>query len=684
MIMKDQKHYESPVSFETATEWADSLVDLLTLEEKISMLGGDSIFFTTAIPRLGIPSVMMADATQGVHLRKDWRGEITYEEVLPKSTAFPSPILLASTWNKELAGKYAQAIGEECRAGGIPVLLGPGMNIYRISQCGRNFEYFGEDPFLAGKMIENYVYALQSTGTIATLKHFIANNTDYFRRKSNSIIDERTLHEIYIPAFKAGIDAGAMAVMTAYNLVNGEWCGESDYVINNLLRGQLGFKWLVMTDWWSVYDGEKTIRSGQDLEMPYRVATENALELVEKGKVNESDIDRMVSSTLRTLYAMEAFNRNRDTSLLEKFPVHEEVALNTAREGIVLLRNENEILPLEDKSKKILLTGDYIDKIAHGGGAATVEGYNHVVLSDALNEHYGANLSINKNPDDEEVSAADVVIFNIGTFDSEGWDRSFNLPAEEEQEILRIAKLNPNTVVVVNSGSGINMSGWNNEVAAILYAWYPGQNGARAIAEILTGKVNPSGKLPITIEKDFSDSPGAGYIPEGEELYTGWNNEIERIREIYDLEYAEGIFIGYRWYEKQSIEPLYPFGFGMSYTTYEYSDLKVSKTKFTSFDVLGVTFKITNKGSKAGLETAQLYIRDHESSIPRPVKELKGFEKIQLDPGESKQITILLDKMDFSFWSPQFREWKAEPGMFSILIGSSLAEIHLETEVELL
>jgi len=681
--MNDKKHFEPPVSFEEATHWADSMVNLMTLEEKITMIGGDRIFFTQALPRLGIPAVMTADATQGVHLRDKWRDSIVYEQVLPKSTAFPSPILLASTWNKHLAADYARSIGEECRAGGISILLGPGMNIYRISQCGRNFEYFGEDPFLAGRMIENYVFALQNTGTIATLKHFVANNTDYFRRKSNSIVDERTLHEIYTPAFKAGIDAGAMAVMTSYNLLNGEWCGESENVIHDLLRDQLGFKWLVMTDWWSVYDGVKTIKSGQDLEMPYRDATLHAEALVKEGKVNEGDIDRMVKSILRSLYAMDAFNRKPDASLLDKFPEHEALALQTAREGIVLLRNEAGILPIEDRNAKILLTGEYSDKIAQGGGAATVEGYNHILLRDALAELHGENLVFNKVPGDEEIASANVVIVNIGTFDSEGSDRPFDLPRDVEKEILRIAGLNPRTVVVVSSGSGINMSRWNTRVAAILYAWYPGQNGNRALAEILTGIVNPSGKLPVTIEKDFADSPGSDYIPKGETLYQGWKNEEEKTRPVYNLEYDEGIFVGYRWYEKKKIEPLYPFGFGMSYTTFAYSDIQVSKKYFSADENIEVSVKITNNGMREGMETIELYVEDLQSSFPRPVKELKGFEKLELIPGESGDIKFFLDRSAFSFWHPEKKAWTAEPGKFNILIGSSSGDIHLREEIEL-
>jgi len=683
-ISDTQEKFKPSVSFDIASEWADSIVNLMTLEEKISLIGGDRIFFTQEIPRLKIPSVMFADATQGVHLRSKWKEEFFYDEALPKSTAFPCPLLLASSWNKDLAYDYAHAIGEECKAGGISVLLGPGMNIYRISQCGRNFEYFGEDPFLAGEMIRKYVVGLQNTGTIATLKHFVTNNSDYFRRRSNSIVDERTLHEIYLPAFKAGIDAGAMAVMTSYNLLNGEWCGESEVVINDLLRGQLGFKWLVMTDWWSVYNGEKTIKSGQDLEMPYRKATLNAEELLKQGLVTESDINRMVRSILRTLYAMDAFKRELDEEMYSKIEEHEKIALQTAREGIVLLRNENEILPLDDPSKNVLLTGDYMEKVAMGGGAATVKGYNHVVLSKALKELYGENLKVIEGPSDEEVRSADIVILNIGTFDSEGWDRSFDLPEELDQKIIRIADLNQNTVVVVNSGSGINMSKWNDKVAAIVYAWYPGQNGALALAEILTGKINPSGKLPISIEKNFKDSPGFGYIPEGEELYTGWNDEEEKVRELHDIVYDEGIFIGYRWYEMKNIKPLYSFGFGLSYTSFEYANLEISKSAFHAEEEIVVKFELKNTGAVMGSEIAQLYIKDVESSVERPLKELKGFEKVQLNSGEKTKISIILSREDFSFWSPELKAWTAEPGTFEILVGPSSDNLVLKTIVELL
>jgi beta-glucosidase len=682
-IKQDMKLFQ-PLSYEEADKKADSVLKLMTLDEKIALTGGDRTFFIRPLPRLHLTEVYMADATQGVHLREKFDNVDLSEYQMEKSTAFPSPILLSATWNPDLSFNYAMAIGEECRAAGIGILLGPGMNIYRHSQCGRNFEYFGEDPFLAASMIEKYVEGVQSTGTVATLKHFAANNTDYFRRKSNSIVDERTLHEIYLPAFKAGIDAGAAAVMTAYNLLNGEWCGESEYVINNLLRKQLGFQWLVMTDWWSVYDGEKLAKSGQDLEMPFAIALKDAHNLIDEGKVNEEDIDRMAQSILRTYFSMKLNDRKKESEYLNKFPDHENIALQTAREGIVLLKNEDNILPLKKDVKNILLTGDYVEKLAAGGGAAWVEGYNNKLMIDELKKEFGNRLNYVKNPALEQIKSADVVLCNIGTDDSEGWDRPFELPESQEKKVTQCVNNNPNTIVIVTSGSGIRMTDWNDKAKAIIYAWYGGQNGNTALSEIISGKTNPSGKLPITIEKDFKDSPGYGYIPDNEELYTGWSDHLEKDHPVYDVNYKEGIFVGYRWYEYKKIEPLYPFGHGLSYTTFEYGDIKISKEKFIEDDIITVSFIVKNIGEKAGSEISQLYIQDVESPLPRPVKELKGFQKVNLKPGESKTIELKLEKKHFSFWNPETKNWFAEKGRFNILIGASSKDIRLKKEIELL
>ncbi len=682
--LKKEKEMFQPLSYEQADRKADSVLTLMTLDEKIALVGGDRGFFLRPLPRLNLSEVYMSDATQGVHIREKFRDAEISKYQLEKSTAFPCPISLAATWNPELSYKYAEAVGEECRAGGIGILLGPGMNSYRHSQCGRNFEYFGEDPFLRARMIEEYVRGVQSTGTVATLKHFAANNTEFFRRKSNSIVDERTLHEIYLPPFAAGIDAGAKAVMTSYNLLNGEWCGQSEYVINNILRKQLGFKWLVMTDWWSVNDGEELAGSGQDLEMPFAVALKDAHKLIGEGKVRAEDIDRMAKSILRTYFAMKLDERKKEPGYYDRFENHELVALQTAREGIVLLKNESDILPIKREINNILLTGDYVEKLAMGGGSATVAGYNNRLMLDELKKEFGDRIEYVKNPTLDQIRSAEVVLCNVGTSDSEGWDRPFELPEDQDKKVEECVNNNSNTVVIVTSGSGIRMTDWNDKAKAIILAWYGGQIGNKALAEIIAGTTNPSGKLPITIEREFKDSPGYGYIPEGETLYTGWHNEEEKAHPVYDVHYKEGIFVSYRWYEKKNIEPLYPFGHGLSYTTFEYSDLKVSKEKFIESDVITVSFTVKNVWKNKGLETAQLYVQDVECSVPRPVKELKGFQKVDLEPGQSRTVVICLDKRHFSFWNPQTKCWFAEKGKFIIYIGSSSRYIRLKKEIELL
>lgn len=679
--MPSEPSFRPPVDFDVATARADALLARLSLDEKLALISGHRMFFIKGFPEHGIPELYMSDATQGIHVRRN------FSQHLERSVAFPAPIALAATWNPALAYRYGRSVGEQCRAGGIAILLGPGMNIYRHSQCGRNFEYLGEDPFLAAQLVERYVLGVLETGTIPTLKHFLANNTDHHRRTSNSILDERTMHEIYLPAFKAGIDAGAMAVMTSYNQVNGEWTGESHTIITRLLREQLGFRWLVMTDWWSVWDAEKIITSGQDLEMPgEKFIQADARRLLKSGRVTEAQIDRMARSILRTQIAMGLHDRPvRDPYYLECFPQHEAVALQTARESVVLLTNKNHILPLRrDAAQKILLTGLFVDTLPRGGGAAEVEGYDIVTLRDALTPVYGERLSIVADPTDDELRDADVVIVSTGTHDSEGWDRPFALPASEEQRILRAVALNPRTIVIVNAGGGIRMIDWADRAAAIVYAWYPGQNGNRALAEILCGDLSPSGKLPITIEREFSDSPGAHYLPPGEELYVGWDHDNDMSQPINDIRYDEGVFVGYRWYEAKQIRPLFAFGHGLSYSTFEYSELAITPDRLRLPDGrVSIEFTVTNTGKVAATEVAQLYVRDVESSVPRPLKELRGFTRVALQPGESRVVRIRLVAKDFSFWDTGTHAWKAEPGDFHLLIGPASDTIALEGRVTL-
>jgi len=683
--------FELPIPYETAMARAESIVKQMSLQEKIAMIGGHNVFFTKGYDKYGIPSLRFSDATQGVSL-------VDFKDHLEKSVAFPCPISLASTWNPALAQAYAKSIGEECRAGGIAVLLGPGMNIYRISQCGRNFEYFGEDPFLAARMVENYVVGLQNTGTIATPKHFVANNSDFRRRTSNSVVSERALHEIYMPAFEASVNAGALAVMTSYNQVNGEYAAHSKYVVTELLREELGFKWLVMSDWLSIWDAEKALKSGLDLDMPgetedgvydddepAKYLRREAPSLIEQGKVKEEDVDRMVKNILGTTIAMGLTERPvKDTSYLQNYDKHVEVALETAREGIVLLKNDRQTLPFRAKmGDVILVTGEYVDKLAVGSGAAYVDGYDRVTMLDALKGQFGENVRYVERPTDKEMADASIVIYSVGTKDSEGSDISFDLPEEVNTSIRKVAGLNAKTVVVMNAGGGRNMSSWNNDVAAILYTWYPGQVGNRALAEIIAGVTNPSGKLPITIERSFENSPGYPYLPEGDKLYTGWEFDMDMEFPVFDIYYREGVFAGYRWYEHKNIQPLYAFGHGLSYSTFEYSNLKTNAENYTMDEDVLVKVEVTNTGELDGKEIVQLYVKDLEAMVARPPKELKDFRKVHLKAGEKKTVYFSLNKRDFAFWDESTSCWKVEPGEFEIMVGASSCDIRLRRMIDI-
>jgi beta-glucosidase len=670
--------FKTPVSYEDADRRAGDLLARMSRAEKLQLITGYNSFYIKGYPQYGIPALYLSDATGGVNIRRN------LSDALEKSTAFPCPLALTATWNPSLAYNYAKSIGEECRAGGIAVLLGPGMNIYRQSQCGRNFEYFGEDPFLASRMVERYVGGVLDTGTIPTLKHFVANNTDFHRRTSNSVIDERTLHEIYLPAFQAGVNAGAMAVMTSYNQLNGEWCGQNNYVITQLLRGEMGYRWMVMTDWWSVWDAKRIMESGQDLEMPgeKNIATDGE-RLLENGSVSPEHLERMARSILRTTIAMGLLDRPvKDTYFLKKYPEHVQVALETAREGIVLLRNQG-ILPLP-KDGKLLLTGLFTHKFPRGGGSAEVEGFDNLQMAEALKAEFGDRLSVVDTPTDDELRAAPVVLLSTGTSDSEGWDRAFALPEKEEARVRHILSLNPRTVVIVNSGSGIRMTDWNEKAAAILYAWYPGQIGNQALAEILSGKVIPSGKLPMTIEREFSDSPGSGYLPKGQSLYSGWDPDSDMSSPVYSIEYKEGVMVGYRWYESRKVAPLYAFGHGLSYTQFEYKDLRIGSGVIAANERANVEFSVANTGAVDAAETAQVYVTQLKPSVERPVKELKGFSKIQVKAGEKANVRVRLTARDFAFWDVKTHAWKTEPGEYLISVGGASDQIQLQMKVTLL
>ena len=687
--VKVVKPFKPPVPYDEARKQADSIVKLMAIDEKIELIGGHDIFFTKGYEKYGIPSIRFSDATQGISL-------IDYTDHLEKSVAFPAPIMLASTWNTDLSYKYAKSIGEEARAGGITVLLGPGLNIYRISQYGRNFEYFGEDPYLVSRMVENYVTGLQNTGTVATLKHFIANNSDHRRRTSNSVVGERALREIYMPGFEAGINAGAMGVMTAYNQVNGKYAAQSEYVVNELLRKELGFKWLVMSDWLSIWNAEEAFKSGLDLDMPGETEDgvyspddpeeylrQEAGKLLEAGKIDEADIDPMVRNILTTIFGMDMPDPSvKELQYLNNYDQHVQVALETAREGVVLLKNED-ILPFKPTGDEyIQVVGEYVDLLAVGGGAAYVIGYDQKDLLTALREEFGDAVRYSEQPTDVEIQNASLVLYTVATYDSEGSDVPFDLKSRDNDEIRRLTELNDKVGVIMYTGGGKNMSEWNDEVEAILYGWYPGQIGNQAIAEIIAGTTNPSGKLPITIEKSFEDSPGYPYLPEGDELYDDFEFDFDLDHPVHDIVYDEGVFVGYRWYENEHIEPLYPFGHGLSYSDFEYTNLKTNKNTYkTNEDVL-VKVKVANISDLPGKEIVQLYVRDVNSSVKRPVKELKGFRKLSLAAGEDKEVLFKLNSRDFSFWDESIDDWKLESGEFEIIVGASSQSTFLKTSIK--
>jgi beta-glucosidase len=692
--------FVAPIPESEAQQRADSIVKLMSIDEKLALIKGHNGFFIKGFEKYGMPDIYLTDATQGVHIRDSFFGSNLSEYALPKSVAFPNALCLTATWNPTLANTYAKSIGEECKAAGIGVLLGPGMNIYRNSQNGRNFEYMGEDPYLASRMVENYVVGMQNTGVITTLKHFIANNTDYNRRASNSVVDERTLHEIYMPAFKAGIDAGAKAVMTSYNLVNGEWAGQSEFVINYLLREQLGFSGLVMSDWWSINDCKALVNSGQDLEMPGGESMGKLKTYVENGEVDIKKIDTMCANIIKTLVQMEYLDKPiKDTSCLNNFAEHEQVALQTAREGIVLLRNNNDLLPIDKGTdKKILLTGIYVDEVIYGGGSGAVKGYNHVTMLEALQKVY-PKLTYKPEASDDDFKNADIVMVSVGTWDWEGCDRRFALSSAQEALVQKASQLNSNTMVIVNSGGGIRMQDWNN-VQAIVYNWYPGQIGNTALAEVLTGMTNPSGKLPMTIEKEFKDSPAYGYVPESTKFLSDLDGYLDTsVQEpelnrwsydisiddakdlLYDVEYKEGVLVGYRWYDTKNIKPLFPFGHGLSYTSFQLENIQVSAKDIGKDDVLKVTLDVVNTGKVAGATTVQLYVGEQKPTVTRPTKELKAFQKVWLKAGERKSVDLLLDATAFSYWNPTTKVWDINAGMFDLFIGQSVVDIAMQKTV---
>ncbi|MGA3006390.1 MAG: glycoside hydrolase family 3 C-terminal domain-containing protein [Opitutaceae bacterium] len=668
----------------------DDLLARLTLDEKISIIHADSKFTTAAIPRLGLPRRWLSDGPHGV------REDIGPDTWAPAghtndfSTAMPAGICLAATWNPDLGFSEGKAIGEEARARGKDVMLGPGVNIMRTPLCGRNFEYLGEDPFLTSRLCVGYIRGEQSQDVSSCVKHFALNNQEFERERIDVEADERTLREIYLPAFKAAVEeAGVWSVMGSYNQFRGQHCCENDYLLNKILKGEWGFKGQVISDWNGTHHTREAALNGLDLEMgtdknyhDYYLA-QPYLDGLKNGQFPLAGLDEKVRRNLRVMLATHVFDAGRKTGSINT-AAHQAVARRVAEEGIVLLKNEHNALPLDaGKINSIAVIGENAVRLqSYGGESSAMKAFYEITPLQGLVSRAGPHLNITfsegyrKNGEarlaERAVAAAksaDVVIYIGGLnkdhgFDCEGTDRpDLKLPYGQDALIEKIVAANPRTIVVLE-GTIVEMGSWLDRVPAVLQAWYPGMEGGHALAEILFGDVNPSGKLPATFPKKLSDSPS-----EVSGAYPGANGTVT---------YREGLLVGYRWFDTKNVEPQFPFGFGLSYTTFAYSDLKLIEGVGPDNPQVMVQFEIKNTGRMAGADVAQIYVHQENPSLPRPDKELKGFKKIFLKPGETQIVSIPLDKSAFAFYDPAQKSWVAEKDRFKILVGSSSRDLKLE------
>lgn len=661
----------------------DKLISQLTLEEKAKLCAGKDMWNTQDINRLGIPSVLMTDGPHGVRLSQG--NNITLPGI--KATCFPTASLLASTWDKELVKQMGEALGAEAIHFGVQMLLGPGVNIKRSPLGGRNFEYFSEDPLLTGKLAAQYINGVQSLGIGTSIKHFAANNQETERMRISSEIDERTLREIYLKPFEIAVrEAQPTSVMCAYNKINGEYCTENKWLIDNILRNEFGFKGLCISDWGATNDRILGIKAGLDLQMPGDggLNANIIVDAVKSGLLKETELDNVVRHILNFIFSSQSaktinnieFNTEKQHLLANKI----------ASEGIVLLKNNNDILPIQKSVKRSIGVIGLFAKYPRYQGAGSsmvnptqLDNFLDIVNSNFSNQytfHYTDGYNVNGETNDSLMNEATKIAKNSsitivfaglpGAYESEGIDRkSLGLPEGHNTLIEKIAAISKNVVVVLQNGSPVTMP-WVNKVDGILEAYLSGQAGSSAIADILFGKVNPSGKLAETFPQKLSDTPA----------YLTWPGDGKISN------YNEGIFVGYRYYDTKEIKPLFPFGYGLSYTTYEYSDLQVNKTEISDIDSLKIKLKVKNTGKYDGKEIVQLYVRNLATNVVVPYKELKGFEKISLKKGDTQNVEFTLEPKAFQYYSTKYNCWKADTGEYDLLIGSSSNDIHLIKKIK--
>ena len=700
-------------------ERVEDALSRMTLEEKIAVTHAQSKFCSPGVARLGIPEFWMTDGPHGI------RPEVLWDEwdqagwTNDSCVAFPALTCLAATWDTDMSMLYGKSIGEEARYRNKTVLLGPGVNIYRTPLNGRNFEYMGEDPYLAGCMVVPYVQGVQQNGVAACVKHYALNNQEVNRHTTNVIVDDRALYEIYLPAFKAAVQEGkAWSIMGAYNLYKGQHACHNQYLLNDILKGEWGFDGVVVSDWGGVHDTDQAITNGLDMEFGgwtdglsngasnaydnYYLA-DPYLERIQSGKAGTKELDDKVRRILRLAFRT-TMDRNRPYGAMRS-PEHYDAARKIGEAGIVLLQNNGNLLPIDlAKTKKIAVIGENAVKMMTVGGGSSslkvqreispLDGIRNRVgnrakvvyargyVGDASGEYNGVvsgqNLKDDRSPEELIAEAvrvageADYVIFIGGLNksahqDCEDSDRTgLGLPYGQDRVITELVKVNQNLVVVNVSGNAVAMP-WIKEVPAVLQAWFLGSEAGNAIAAVLMGDVNPSGKLPFTFPARLEDVP-AHQLGE----YPG----SEKVGDIVNEKYNESIFVGYRWADKQKkAKPLFPFGHGLSYTTFEYGKPVADKKTMTADDTITFTVTVKNTGDREGQEVVQLYISDKKSSLPRPVKELKGFRKVKLAPGEEQKVSFTVAKDALSFFDDAKHEWIAEPGKFEAVIAASAADI---------
>ena len=654
------------------------LVSQMTLEEKASLTSGADFWHTESIERLGIKKSMVSDGPHGLR-KQEVKGDHLGLNDSIEAVCFPAGCALAASFNKDLVTKMGEALGNECQAEGVSVILGPAVNIKRSPLCGRNFEYYSEDPLVASEIASAMIKGVQSKNVGTSIKHFLANNQEHRRMSSSSEVDERTLREIYLAAFEgAVVKEKPWTVMCSYNKINGVYAAENQKYLTDVLRNEWGFDGYVVSDWGAVNNRVKDLEAGLDLEMPGTGGVNDRLivEAVKNGSLDEEILNKACERILNIVYR---FEENRDSNAVFDRDLDHELARKVAEETIVLMKNDS-ILPL-DKNDKIAFIGKFAAKPRYqGGGSSHINSHKVVSAMDEVkgmeNITYAQGYIDEKDEIVEELlneaveaakkSKIAVVFAGLpDNFESEGYDRThMKMPNCQNALIDAVCEVQPNTVVVLHNGSPVEMP-WKDKVKGIVEAYLGGQAIGSAVVDVLFGKVNPSGKLPETFPLKLEDNPSYLY-------YFGEGDKVE---------YREGVFVGYRYYETKKMDVLFPFGHGLSYTNFEYSNITISDDHIKDTDTVTVTVDVTNTGDVFGKEVVQLYVSPKNNKIIRPVKELKGFEKIALEPGETKTVSFILNKRSFAYWNMEIHDWHVESGKYDILIGKSVSDIVLSREI---